>query len=148
MNAFLYRESALVDATGIALKVFQRSRMASLKQGEDWATEGLHVVYAKNGLAKILELATGEKWPAEKMAALEKRLTAPAPEKTAPVVEGKVCKFYPNPKLLGVQLPDRLVNILVQTTKNFRRGMAVPIRCLPNDRYELARRLPRFQGRW
>ncbi len=75
---------------------------------------------------------------------------APRAALARPPLIGTVTNLYPNPHLLQVQLPGgALAHVRVKETKNFRRGMECPLsQTHIKDLYNLARRLPRFAGRW
>jgi hypothetical protein len=146
---FIHGETELAEACGVAVKHLQRVRVKNLRQGVDWDLNHLRVAYQKNAVPRVMELVTERAVsPAELAAVLEKSLLTEA-KKTAPEVEGIVKRFYMNPHLLGIELPSKaLVNIRVKTTENFREGMSVPVRELEAGRYELAKKLPRFPGRF
>lgn len=157
MTEFLYGEIELAAATGIHARVFQRLRLKELKEGSDWKLVGQKVVYGKNGLAHALEHATGEKIKKNGAVAglpleeLERRCLLPIPVDTPPQT-ATVERFFPNRQLLGVKLKEgdgALIHIRVNSAKNFRRGMELPLRWNETiQMFELARKLPRFPGRW
>lgn len=135
---------------------------------------GLRVAYSSAGLVAILAAVTG-KVPSNgeiagiRLSELENktRVIAPVPQKEAAatttatrpnVRTAKVRRFFPNPYIIECELakstsngegPLELVIVRVKSAKNFRKGMEVPLRWdEQGKRYELARRLPRFSGRW
>lgn len=156
MTDFLYGEIELAANTGIQARVFQRLRLDDLKEGSDWKfTTGQRVAYGKKGLALAVKLATGED-PEKKggvagitLDELCRRCLLPIPIEVPPVLASMYC-FYPNRQLIGAKLASgQVVHIRVQTAKNFRRGMELQLRWNEADKmYELARKLPRFPGRW
>lgn len=160
-KTFAYGETELAAVTGMALKGFQKLRAKKLTRGVDWDLAGLRVAFSADGLVKALELVSGERAHEGRIggvpiAELQAKtcLLVPEPRRDdLPAAEpllGTVRRFYPNPHLMEVTLADgRRVNVRVQTVKNFREGMTVPVR--PSGTagiYELGRRAPRFPGRW
>jgi hypothetical protein len=151
-SPFVHGELELAAASGIAQKNLARARQRHLREGEDWDLAGLQVAYSKNGLARVLEKVTGK--PVEQGAIagvplleLEEK-TRLTPANGDDQVMAKVARLYQNPHLLQIALPDgQLTNVRVKFSKNFRRGMEIPI-VRTEQGYELARRLPRFPGRW
>lgn len=148
-GVFGYGESQLAEATGLHEKNLRRVRAQSLRQNDHWKLREQHVVYSAVGVQLVIERLLGRDMTAEELsAALNGSKLADPVEKTPPLI-GKVSKMYPNPWLLQIELPSgRFINIRVKTSKNFRRGMEVPLRINDRKNYELARRLPRFPGRW
>lgn len=147
---FVHGELELAEATGVSVKVLQRTRVKFLKQGEHWDLQAMRVAYTKNGCALVLEKISGRPLDEPGLAAaLKKSRLETEPAGPAPV-RACITKFYPNPWLMQVKLAGgELVNVRVKETKNLKRGMDVPLRW--NERacvYELARRLPRYPGRW
>lgn len=155
MTEFLYGEVELAAATGIHARVFQRLRLKELKEGSDWKLSGQKVVYGKNALARALELATGEKVKKSGAIAglplneLERRCLLQISVATPPVT-AIMARFFPNRHLIGATLADgKLIHVRVKSAKNFRRGMELPLRWNEGvQMFELARKLPRFPGRW
>lgn len=146
---FEYGEAELAQALGVATKHFQRQRVKNLRQGVEWELVNLRVAYAKNGAARILELVAPTAITAPELALLLEKSRLKSGEKNGGEIEAVVCRFYLNPRLMQVTLPNAAkVNVRVKETKNFRVGMEVPVRPLDNGGYELARKLPRFAGRW
>lgn len=150
MSEFLYGETELAEAAGLAAKHFQRARVKNLRQGTDWDLVALRVYYTKNATARVLELVTQRAVPAAELTVLLEKSRLTDPKKNgAAEIEATVSKFYLNPRLLGVKLPNgAMVNLRVRETKNFRLGMEVPVRATASGGYELARKLPRFWGRF
>lgn len=148
MPEWLYPESEVARASGLATKKIAALRMAHLKQAEDWELVELRVSYSDAGLERLGYLLTsGVELAARLKGTLQKKV-APAP--VAKPMEGRIVRFYRNPHLMQVRLEnDRLVDVRVRTVVNLREGMAVPVRATATaGLYELARRLPRFPGRW
>lgn len=147
-TVFIHGEAELAQACGIAVKHFQRVRTKNLRHGLDWDLNVLRVAYAKNAVPRVLELVTGlAVTPAELATLLEKSVLGQ--KNGAAEIEGRVKRFFLNPRLMAVELPSRaVVNVRVKTVANFRLGMEVPVRLLADGRYELARKLPRQPGRW
>ncbi len=140
-----FGEVELAAATGIHAGQFTRVRK-SLKQGLHWDLNKLRVAYSKNGAETVLaslKLTATEIATALAKADLEKKTPAPP-------VTGCLTKFFANPRLIQVTLTDGTpVNVRVKNTLNLKRGMECPLRWLDAEqRFELARRLPRFPGRW
>lgn len=159
MSGFIYGEGKLAEATGVAPKLFQTARVEFLKKGAEWELVNNHVAYNLYGAALVLEAVLGKDADAAmKEGILEKALleTAPEPEKKeAPPIIGKVCRLFVNRCMLGVQLEKKagakeaeIVSVWVPKRDNFKKGMEVPLRLNGEGKYELARKLPRFPGRW
>lgn len=147
---FVHGETELAAVTGASEKKLREIRARSLRQSTHWTLREQRVVYAAAGAQLVLEAWLGrELQPEELSAALEGSRLA-EPQKKVPPLIGKVTKTFPNPWLVQVQLPSTaLVNLKVQSSKNFKRGMEVPVRVNEQGVYELARRrCPRFPGRW
>lgn len=75
-------------------------------------------------------------------------LRDPEPVKERQMLRGKVkSKYQNNARLLKVELPDgRFVNVLVKSTEKFAIGMAID--CLQDKERWVARRMPRFYGKY
>lgn len=148
-GVFTYGEAQLAEVTGLHEKNLRRVRAQSLRQNDHWKLREQHVVYSAVGAQLVIEKLLGrDMTPEELRAALAGSKLAEVIEKLPPLI-GKVSKLWPNPWLMQVELPSgRFVNIRVKTSKNFRRGMEVPLRINKRNNYELDRRLPRFPGRW
>lgn len=148
-GTFTYGETRLAEATGIHEKNLRRVRAQSLRQNDHWKLREQHVVYSEVGVQLVIEKLTGRDMTTEELkAALAGSKLAELVEKMPPLI-AKVSKLYPNPWLMQVVLPSgRLADIRVKTSKNFRRGMEVPLRINARKNYELDRRLPRFPGKW
>lgn len=154
MSAFVFGEALAVQATGLSVKLFQKARVKHLKQDVDWGLNGGHVAYEKKAFGRVLALVAGTAIDAAVLEGLEKKCALAEAEKKeaapAPTI-ATVARFYMNRQRMGVFLPDEkktLVVIKVNATTNFRRLMKVPVRLNAQNQWELARRLPRFPGRW
>jgi hypothetical protein len=137
---FVYPESRLAEAVGILAGKLSPARK-KMRQGVDWDFVGQHVVYSRIGAlgaVRALGLSFSE-------SDLDSFFTQKKPALT--VIVGHVSRFFVNRIMMEVTLPSGKVNVKVRLTKNFRLGMEVPIR-ENNGHFELARRLPRFPGRW
>lgn len=146
---FAHGEAELAEATGIHEKNLRRVRAQSLRQGDHWKLRDQHVVYSAVGAQLVIEKILGRDLKPEELAAALNASRLSEPVEKFPAVKAKVTKLYPNPWLIQVELPSgRCTNIRVKTSKNFRRGMEVPLRVLASGHFELARRMPRFPGRW
>lgn len=167
-QGFVYGEVELAGVTGIGVKVLQKKRGKKLRQGVDWDLAGLRVAYSAAGLVAILQAVTGKE-PVNgeiagvRLTELEERtklrLESSGEKGRGPegpnVRTARVQRLFPNPYIIEcllegseTELPEVVV-VRVKTSKNFRRGMEVPLRLDGGSgRYELARRLPRFAGKW
>ncbi len=146
---FVHGESELAEVTGLHEKKLREKRSRHLRQGQHWEICAQHVAYTPAGAQLVIEAVLGrELTPEELGAALDgSRLAVAKP--AVPTLTAKVVKTWPNPWLLTVELPEgQPVNIRVKNSKNFRRGMECPVRLNNQGQYELARRLPRYPGRW
>ncbi len=161
---FVHGEQELAEVTGIALKNLARTRTRQLRQGHDWQLNGVRVCYSRHGLAAVLEKITGagvrdgiiagvRLSELEQKTRLEGAGSAAAetpPAAAVVIVQARVTRFFPNPHLLEATAIEggRVVHVRVRETKNFRRGMVIPVQAGMGGVYELARRAPRFPGRW
>lgn len=146
---FAHGEAELAGVTGLAEKKLRGQRIRSLRQGEHWEIQGQRVAYTDLGAQLVIEALLGRELTPEELAGALDGSRRREPEKKAPPIVAKVTKTWPNPWLLTVQLPSaELVNLRVKTSKNFRRGMECLVRVNEHGQYELARRLPRFPGKW
>lgn len=156
--SFEHGESELAAVTGLQQKALQKIRQKKLRQGEHWDQVSLRVAYCPAGVVAVLEIATSSKVTEGKIAGvaltelLAKTAINSGAQGTARPTEkvvGKICRLFPNPFLVEIQLTDRKVLIKVKTNKNLKHGMEVPLKAGkgPNG-LELARRLPRFPGKW
>lgn len=167
---FAYGELEIAVVTGISQKNLAKKRAKKLREGVHWSLNGLRVAYSAEGVFAIMEAVTGQpradgEVAKVKIAELQDktRLRLATPKKEEPagspnVQTGKVRRFFANPYLMECELPElpglegiapTLVTVRVRKTVNFRKGMAVPLRWdAASGRYELARREPRFPGRW
>ena len=147
---FGHGEVELAEATGVAVRHFQKMRAKNLRQGADWDLNGLRVAYAKNAVPRILDLVTGRAVPPGELAELlEKSALNPAQKSAPETVTATVRKFWMNPRLMQVELPGAvLVNVRVRSVANFLIGMQLPVRQVEGGAWVVARKLPRFPGRW
>lgn len=147
---WVYEEQALADALGMTRPVLTRTRVKKLSQGVHWELVALRVMYAKNGVAAVVDLLTDPPMAEDALAAILQKI---APEKNGGVsaVEARpatVIRFWLNPRLMEVRFQDgQKVNLTVRDRTNFKLGMEVPVR-LVEGHYELARKLPRSPGKW
>ena len=147
---FVHGEVELAEAVGIAVRRFQKKRAKEMRQDVDWGLNLMRVAYAKNAVPRILDSVCGRAIEPQELTALLEKSCLETAEKSAPaIVEATVRRFFMNPHLMEVELPSKaLVNVRVKTTANFLRGMQVPIREAAAGNWILARKLPRFPGRW
>lgn len=149
--SFCHGEMEVATATGIHVKKLQQTRIKHLKQGEHWDLCEQQVAYAPAGLAAVLEKITGQAIEPHVLALLtEKTVLSCLQKNGAEPLKATISRFFPNPHLVQIELPDgTLASLRVKTAAKFKRGMLVPVRL--NDQthvYELTRREPRFPGRW
>lgn len=146
MPDFPYLESEAAELSGLPLKKFAAARVRHLKQGIHWDLDGSQVAYCPEGLLAVIEQITGKNTGGELVLKFAQKTTAPAEKLSA-----KVTRIYPNPHLLEARLEDtgELIRVRCRTTKNFRIGMELPVQTSGMAGiYDLARRLPRYGGRW
>lgn len=148
-----HEEVAVAEASGLAVKLLRKAR-AALQEGPDFLKNGQKVGFTKKGLRAVLEAVSGLPLREELLEEIAQR-TLPEQaleEREAVAAEpdalAHVRRFYMNPRLVQIELPDKsLAPLKVRDSKNFRVGMEVPVRW--NGKvWELTRRLPRFPGRW
>ncbi len=149
-RVFLYGEVEVAAATGISVRQLQKSRQKNLRADVDWGLNGLRVAYSLSGLRLILEKLTGRPTQGDELEKLARQTLLPGMTAPDATTRAWVHKTFPNPFLLQVRLGDGSLQMLrVKETKNFRMGMEGPVRLNPpTQQFELARRLPRFPGRW
>lgn len=159
--AFIFGEVELAEASGIHVSQFAGARK-KLRQAEHWDLNNMRVAYSQAGLTAVLEAVLPVQPAPELLQVLTEQALLDQPEKTAAAaqpakeIDGTVTRIgghggpWANAQLMELKLPDdTLVRIRVRETKNFRRGMKCPLRWnQTTNTYELARRLPRFPGKW
>jgi hypothetical protein len=154
VDGFRHGEAPLATVLGLHPKALADARQKTARVGVDWQLVKNRVAYSEAGLRRVVTFLTGP---------IEQDLIAGVPiaevlERTlleefvagVPTLNGTVAAFYVNTQLIGVRLPDvaGVINVRVASTKNFARGMEVPLKKTAEGRYELARKLPRSYGKW
>jgi hypothetical protein len=154
LDGFRHGEAALATALGLHPKALADARQKTAREGVDWRLVKNRVAYSEAGVRLVVTFLTG---PIEDdliagvpVAALLERTLLEELVTSEPTVKGIVGSFYVNTQLIGVRLPDvaGVINVRVASTKNFARGMEVPLKKTAEGRYELARKLPRSYGKW
>lgn len=82
---------------------------------------------------------------------LEPTSGANTSEKNAPTKwEARVTNLFRNPRILQAQLLDsgKEIKVRVKDSKNFHRGMKIPVILESNGWARLGRKHPRWKGRW
>jgi len=141
---FIYGEAEMAAALGLPVRLLQKNRTKKMAAGADWDLNGNRVAYSSAGAGQALQLLAYEleNNPIGLPELLEKsRLRA---EGELPEFNGTIKRFWPNPHLVDFELPDGSVaRVRVQTTKNLRPGMTLPLTRTADGTFELAGRLPR-----
>ncbi len=137
-DKFRYQEKHLTKIIGVNRRELTKIRK-SLVQGGHWILNSGAVSYSQSGVKRLLSAL---ELPYEKLPPF---LIPPQPGEAREMI---VTRVYRNRKLIGAELDGQLQRIRVQSNKNFRRGMKIPTRHINGDIWELARRCPRWPGRW
>lgn len=145
---FDHAEDSLAASTGIAKRTLAASRIKGLVKGVDWSYVGQAVAYSKAGMAKLMTaLGMRDAVDLEELAAD----TTPVDKaKQEAPIEGTVRRLFTNRHLVEVELEDKTrVRVRVRDSKNFKPGMAVPIRLEAGlEMWTLTRKEPRYYGKW
>ena len=121
-----------------------------MRDGIDFKKEGVGHYVSEGGCWRLLVNLGLAKKTSAGLALVDGIEFAPIPEKApAPVacVEAHFIKVI-NPLLILVDHGGELRRIRVRETRNFIRGMVVPLRELPGGGWEFGARLPRFKGKY
>lgn len=174
---FVHKEQDIAAQLGVALAVLVEQRAKHLIRGKDFERLGNYITYtqgAKDAVLTLFQLPKdggtldGQTAPAETPSSPEAGPTAPGvltptaeggttPQGQTPgpieqvrpdTVQAVVSAIYRNTRLLGATLGQQEIRVRVRNSRNFIRGMEIPVRHVRDDVYELARRAPRFRGRW
>ena len=143
-SQFLYGETELAEALGLPIRLLQKNRSKKRSAGADWALNANHVAYTTAGVGRAVQLLgpdlDGQIVDLEIL--LDKcRLRANG---EAPEIKAIVARFFANPHLVELRLPDQTsCHVRVQTTRNLRPGMELRVTGTPATGFELAQRLPR-----
>lgn len=151
MAGFRYGEAAAARVLGLSPVAIGEARKKTGREGTDWALVKNRVAYTETGLVRIVTFLVGPldgagvPLPELLNRSLLEELQTPAAEQ----LTGTVQRFYLNTRLIGVLVQGRteLVNVRVNSNRNFVRGMSVPIKN-NGDHWMLARKEPRFPGKW
>lgn len=168
-SVYLHVERDLAEKFGLSHDVVKDARAAHLQRGADWdLIKGL-VTYSEAGRAKILralgvqdEPVAATTLPASDPAATATDSAAniePAAtpgEKNAEnqpahgeVRELAFVKRVSNRRtVLARTAGGASAWVRVSDSSNFRPGMVLPARYLERDQWELARKAPRYPGKW
>ena len=146
-------------------------RARLLVRGEDYDLEGGLIAYTEEarqrvetevlGSAQSAATLTQAAAPLPSEGAAEGGDSSPTPVDTPEGLPGDelprsegvqsavVVKAYAkNRRLLAVTIADTAMRVRVKNNQNFVKGMVIPVRHVNGDLYELARRCPRWRGRW
>ena len=165
MNEFVYIEKKMAENAGVSERAFAATRQITLEEGVDWIHgKRKQVLLNKAGLDKVLQklgilgTGTGDQNPQDEP---EKEIPADLRESIAESTIEAVqrqeknvvilivsSRKYPNKHILAALKDDQLVRVHVKSSKNFRKGMEIPVRWLKDDLYELTRACPRRPGKW
>jgi hypothetical protein len=157
-NFFTASEKNLVSLLGVPRAELRRLRM-ELIEGEDWTMAGNTVRYSESGIKKTraaLELpqeAASNKIPVNQPAMSAEAADGPVPIESAPIKNPaektfRVRQTVANHKILLATDGVSQIRVRVHSSVNFLPGMAIPCRHIKDDLWELARRCPRWRGRW
>ncbi|MBM4165239.1 MAG: hypothetical protein FJ222_12485 [Lentisphaerae bacterium] len=160
---YVHVEREVAEKLGLSRATIRAVREKVLVRGRDYDLEGGAVKYTDAGLQRV-ELEVGAKTaapsttpsPAENRRGGEGQ-DSPPPASKAPEgtlrddfspQEAVVVRGFRNLRLIQAEIAGRLVRVRVRNSVNFVKGMRIPVRLLNGDLYELARRCPRWRGRW
>lgn len=148
MDADRLSERNLAATTGIDREMLKVAR-ESLEKGADWDLVKGMVVYTAAGIQRLMEAlgVAGAITDAE-LDAIMAWLPPEPEEATKKTVSASFLRRFRSPHHIGALLDGREVTVRVRDSKNFRAGMEIPIREMTPGYFELARRCPRYRGRW
>lgn len=153
---FTLEEGQLSAELGLARPKVRALRTDELVHGTDWKSIGGLVRYSRAGWEKLrrsVGLAAGEPAapppaPAKDLAP-KKAVGQPPPLQHGDVHDLVVVRIYPvNRKILLARLGNSEVRVRVGSNQKFMPGMVLPAKFLEADLWELARRAPRYRGKW
>lgn len=162
---FTLEEGQLSAELGLARPKVRALRTDELVHGTDWKSIGGLVRYSRAGWEKLrraVGLAAGEPAapppaPAKDLApkpAVGATAGAGHPLPTEPLRHGDVrdlvvVRIYPtNKRILLARLGESEVRVRLGDNRKFTKGMTLPAKFLEADLWELARRAPRYKGKW
>ena len=131
-------EEKFSESSGIPRSRLKVIRKEFLDEGPDWVIDDGHVTLTAVGQDKLTAKLDLD------------QVKAPEEEKATLVVE----RFWTNPTLLGCRRhegphEDGLETVRVRDTKNFIKGMKVPVKRQPGQRlWHLDGPHPRYRGRF
>ncbi len=110
-----------------------------LLEGDHWVKRGSMIVITAAGVERLGELLGVKKMGQASPEAAEEA-----------VILTKVSRFYLNPRVIGcVDGSGNTLIVRVKNTANFRIGMECPLKkCGASGGFALAKRHPRWPGRW
>lgn len=142
-----YEEREIAAALGLSRKRVKEARAEGLRSPADWVLKGARVQYTRRGVRRSLAVIglRGVVSPAEVIREIVRRRKERA---EAPIVMARVTKLYPEeyPAVCAV-IGGQRVDVAVRDSRKFVLGMTIPMKRV-GGRYILARRCPRWQGRW
>ena len=164
-TGFGCREKEIAEELGVPLDAVAEQRAKHLVRGQDYDRVGHFIAYAAAAKETILAVF---RVPPEKAAVdQDKKKAAEVGTPTAepanaeagaggePTVQTEpeavlavVSALYRNTRLVGATIGINEIRVRVRNSRNFVRGMEIPVRHVRDDVYELARRAPRFRGKW
>lgn len=164
MSQFVYVESLIAEACGVDRKYFKSVRESTLESGRHWDLASNRVVYTLDGVRLALEAlgvvdGDGAEATINRVRAAAHVCTLnPTPtavEKyggphtlTYDLESHKTSKRWKNPHMLAAKYQGVQVQVRVKDKKNFRPGMELPCHWVHHDFWKLARKCPRWPGRW
>ena len=161
MNGFMTPETTLAHALGVPRKVIKAMRADTLEQGTHWDyAPGGAVCFSQAGIEKTLEhlsiapekIATLLSTPSGEAAAataVDSPPNEPPLDLAEPdMVEVTVTRCYTvNRRLVAGMIGEAPVRVKVKSNEKLRAGMTLRCRCVEDDLYELAERLPRWPSK-
>jgi hypothetical protein len=132
-------EREVMDATGMSEDAIRRTRLAKLKNSEDWFRDesDMRIHYTEKGLRRLQEALGGIEIapPCEKTAGAGTEGAALG-EKRAGVgdpVSLRIERVCPNPTWVQCRVGNDLVNVRVQNNRQMERGKLLSPCVLKND---------------
>ena len=141
-----YYEASIAERLGLTRNTLENYRARELKKKGDWKKIGRAVALSEPALKKLLA-----DLDASELDCSGCLVSGNGEEPQPEVIELKVARVYPNPRLLlATTNAGELVRVSVQKNRNFRAGMTIKAKA-PNGTlsiYRLVGRCPRFPGKW
>jgi len=163
-DTFQFCEKDLAAQMGIPRATLKEIRDTQMTKGEHWDMVSMRICLSRAGVdlaATFVGLLDSEKDPrllldpddTETVQAdppdHNQHLMLPASSSSGNVRIGKVSRITKNTRIILVESLGETVRMRVRHNGKFLPGMEVPMKLIEEpDLYELARKAPRWRGKW